>query len=671
MDVLDYDLVFTKQAQYKYAWQLSRRKQGTPTALTGELNLLQVAQLVGIDLNKLLNDFHDFKRNNFSDYLGGTGQKRLGAALYNALFNASDNHIKQAKKYFLYEHEVHLRIVSDCADIQTIPWQILANDDFLVNQGWMISLALTDKTRNIAEQPSSPRFLIIAPELDSKDFADTRGAAHADVLQKKLKQWNLVYANQPDAMQLVKTWEAFKKVAHTPWDIIYFYGHAHPDQYHRSEGACLLFEDHETQEPVPISMGALQRELNQHANVKPKLIYLNACHTGRSGLSSAASNLNAAAVIVNRTDALVDEARGQALAFFEHLFIAVEPRTPHHAIRTVYKHSRQNTVRWLTPVLYQHYKVWQLECPKAGALGSVDVNWQYLLDRSAQVTILHTCLTTMFSKKERVNTQTAALIWYGAPQQNVEMFTKRIEAEIDKERSEPKPVYIPLYLNWVKDEAVSDSVRFEHMLQQCFRVEGFENVSNILRQRHKISGSRPVVFHIISDPFSAKDDQFANVKRIFELLSYWDNLLVREKVHKNNRLVRFIFSFSYKVDEALLPGMGRLLASVNKEAFNHSGAPVAEGFKIHCLPPLSAVGVGDIEEFFKDKMGKALSGSDAQVRHQNIKAIMDLDNSSYQSIVSELPYLPGKLMNLPSLEQSDSDAIIAALLNQTDNTQDE
>lgn len=652
MQQSNYDLVFKKIENYQYDWSLQRRKC-TSTLLTGTLFLDKVAAAAGINIEALLVGFKDFNQQQFSQFFGNTGQLKLGLALYQSFFDSLPE--KRLLDYFPLDYEVSLRIVTDCNNLQRLPWQILAKKnnqaqvDFLINHGWSIALALPDRSQDIVKSPEISRILIIAPELQHNRYAPTKGAAHSELLQKKLKQWNGLY-KQSDALTVVQTWEALKQqLQAVDWDILYFYGHADLDQQHNSEGSCLVFAHVENNKKVVhVSLNDLQHELTRFGRT-PNLIYLNACHSGRSGIASAAQQLQAPAIVVNRSVAFVDEARAQAIRFFECLLTDYDKKTPHHAMQALYQ-DKQTNLRWLTPVLYQHYKAWQQPCAQQLRFSELDVNWQYLLDRSEQVSILHSCLNSMFNPTERVNTKTEALIWYGTHQQSVGMFSKRIEAEVQNDRS--NPAYIPLPLFWHEDEAVDNDVLFNQMLKGCLQVDNFANLPSLLRQQYKLSANRPVVFHLISAPFDIAKGTLHYIPRIFELLYFWNNL-VQTHINKQAGLCRFLFSFPCELpNEANLTKVEAFFKRQQQQVFEN--VSLKSGMSIHLLPALKAVTAEDVDKFFRDKMDEELPIDNPAERKKRIEAFLALGKSSYNKIVSLLPQLAHQLSRAALPKESEN-----------------
>jgi hypothetical protein len=489
-----------------------------------------------LSLKELVDDLSTYREETpLKPYLDAPFQSKIGQYLFKETIGRLE-----AKNHQLpLDEKLELRILCPDEHIAGLPWVLLWNTGkFLAAANCSVTLALAGrKESNFVELPYHPKILIIAPQPDDEQLGDTEAQAHLEDLRDLFEP-----AIVAKYIRFACTWDEFRTQAESfQADIVYYYGHGEGD----INNAFLVFVDqnqHKCQKPV-LDFAQVLDNLDK----KPRLAYINCCQGEAGGLLGVGQLLGhfIPAVLTNRMTAEIEAARQQALVFWRKLLL--DGLTPHEAVT----HMRRglittfNDPRWLTPVLYCHYRNWNpIER---------DHDLRLKLDRSRQFDPMLNQIEQMLEGHKH---KSMAYIWYGKKDQGVEAFHERLASDLLNKISNKGNMTQSKSPAW-PDDFKSPYRSFEEMYLQCF--EKADSIAEIPLYLPK-GASKRTLLYICHKPIQSSriDEKRTNEELIKEYLYWWDKQVV--PLLQNHQVfgllgISFIVSkpakFSKKLSEAL------------------------------------------------------------------------------------------------------------------------
>ncbi|VFM98667.1 MAG: hypothetical protein BECKG1743D_GA0114223_102872 [Candidatus Kentron sp. G] len=399
---------------------------------------------------------------------------------------------------------VILHIGSPDEHITRLPWVLLARgQELLCNCGWSVLLSgrpFAEADDNgeyrlqpppeMVELPPSPRLLVIAPQ--PKDAPPTEASAHLDRLQALLREGDrrLIWGQN---LRRADGWEEFVTVlpAFAP-HLVYFYGHGAGSE----QRADLLFQDNEGRR-LDVPMVDFAQCINGLES-PPRLVYVNCCQGDAAGLLGAGRQINAPAVLTNRTVAAIPAAisitQTQAMAVWESIILKGE--APHTALQQVYlrtaelKLSRAD-VRWMTPVLYGDYREWRANPAPPAKRYVKDPDWHLKVDRIGQfATVSHLAREMLRNQRPRC----LFFIWYGKAGEGIELFHERLEKDLEGDLPDRAELYT-VRPAW--PEALTDpEIAFREVVTEAFDVADVTQVPGRIRERTQGESGRRTLTYV-------------------------------------------------------------------------------------------------------------------------------------------------------------------------------
>ena len=502
-----YTVTFTKESLQVARWGEERAivSRADPRLLLDDKIILKGSEISLADLSQALIDYN---QDWLDDFLDERGQLEIGQYLYQEIFGS-------ITPYDLTEEGtgIELRIITKDEDIARLPWTLLAHDGvFLSTMGWAISLT-TDPGTVFCELPPRPKILAVVPQPD--ELGATGAGEHLQEMKELLTAADLAYGDAERFRVVADLASFYTELESLQPDILYYYGHGTGNH----QTTRLLFADqkgHTVDTPLPDLAAALQN-LPKHR--RPKLAYINCCQGDSGGLLGVGRQLlpHIPAVVTNRTTAFIDAARPQALAFWESLLLRGE--TPHRALSAT--HARLGglglttaDIRWMTPVLHCRYDQWQATPPVAPDRSKRDPHWRLKVDRVSQFSkVFYQTHQMLLERKPRG----LAYLWYGTPEQGLEIFHRRLSVELQEKLSETT-VY-SRELEWPDD--LHDPARsFADMFCQAFEVESLDHIPARIRTFSRRMGSRKVLVYLCHRPVTSK--HVFDPKKIRLYLDWWN-----------------------------------------------------------------------------------------------------------------------------------------------------
>lgn len=600
--MLNFDLII-QPATDGYAWGLYPQGQPSPR-LQGTFRL-DTVELKGslVKLSRLDDAFtyfdKDFLRTSFDE----AAQLQLGQYLYQSLFADAPADFFPAQKTVL------LRVVSDDAFIQRLPWNVLTrHNTFLVMENWHITVATqTSGAARTVQFADAPKVLLVCQE--PSDQTATKAREHGNELLQYFRGRYGYFLN-PQALAVVSDWAGFvRKLTEQTWDVIYYYGHGMGDGY----GASLLFADG-AGKAMEVSMGKLADVLK---NAPPSLLYLNACRSGGNGIAGSVTHLGMIpALLVNRTDALTDAALEQGRIFLERLLVDHYP--PHQAITHAYSSKGHGlaSVRWMTPILYQHYTEWHFPNSNVQHFVGKDMHWYLKLDRTAQFSRVFYHTNDMLVSDSPT---TLVCFWHGTQQQGVDRFHARLPIEL-KQRSRDMEM-VTFSFRWPLEFLDPHKV-CERMVREGFGVSFLDALPGML-QNLSIGGiSNPLVVHCRFE--TLRKGSPMNLGRLAVFLKWWET-----EVHARLRSygIRTLLALGYELKEP-----DPQFATICRNELTK--VKLKSGMKLELLDELQQVSEQDILDFLaKFDVELPVVGDD---RTKLINDIVVRTDGHYEKVLNEL-----------------------------------
>lgn len=410
---------------------------------------------------------------------------------------------------------IDLRIVSDDEHIARLPWVLLAHKNaFLAAEGWGISLARRHENPSVT-LPRNPRMLVAAPV--PADQPPTKAAAHLEELEHRLSNFN-PHLSWDEHLKRAESWEEFCRELKTfQPHIVYYYGHGKGDR----RQSRLLFCDTPGGRTLEVPLVDLRDLLAaQEARKRPLAVYLNCCQGDSGGLLGAGWQLGdiVPAVITNRTIAHIDPARAQGLAIWRSILLGGHP--PHQAMAEIRSQLGAlnldfNDARWMTPVLHCHYHKWEAQRRKPVDPLKHDPHWHLKLDRVTQFG------TVAFQTREMLRNEkprSLAFVWYGEPEQGVEIFHKRLNVELQNDL-ELGSDYMEVRPDWPMELSDPDHA-FADMLCAAFEVEKPDQIPRKIREHSHGASRRKTLVNVRHVPLYQQHR--INPKTLKQYLHWWD-----------------------------------------------------------------------------------------------------------------------------------------------------
>jgi len=387
-------------------------------------------------------------------------------------------------KYSLPKH-VDLRIFGD-EWINSLPWNLLANHGtFLCASGLSVAIGTTQPHGDIC-LPPSPYLLIIAPQ--PSGLGATQAGAHIEELCDVLGRHNPLF-RIGQHISVVRTWDALVDACtHSTPELLYYYGHGSGG----NGTSRLHFEDKVR------PMGDLALLLEQMAR-PPLFAYINCCLGDAGGLLGAGNQLGrvVSAVLTNRTVALVDAARQQAVKLWSAMLLRGEP--PQRAVAELQSRMDLRSfscgdIRWITPVLHAGYAGWHADLARVEDHFSNDPFWHLKVDRVVQYsTVMAQCELMLREQRPRCR----SFVWYGTAGQGVEIFHQRLHRELDD--ALPQASVHTVRLRWPDHLSKPDS-SFRNMLCEAFDVASLNDIPARVRHETQGCGTKQTLIYLRHEP---------------------------------------------------------------------------------------------------------------------------------------------------------------------------
>jgi hypothetical protein len=479
--------------------------QGNPAGNVWVDNLLLKPNdcIENLSLKELVDDLSTHDENNpLKPYLNASSQSKIGQYLFKETIARLE-----AIHQLPLDEKLELRILCPDEHIAGLPWVLLWNTGkFLATANCSVTLALAGRKKTEPEPvklPYYPKILIIAPQ--PNDVQSTEAQAHIE---------ELCHLFEPEIVEkyirFAHTWDEFRTQAESfQAEIIYYYGHGKGD----IDNAFLVFADQNQQ--------TCQKPILDFAQVldnlkkKPLLAYINCCQGDAGGLLGVGQQLGhfIPAVLTNRMTAQIEAARQQALAFLGGLLLG--GLTPHEAVTKMRRDlmTTFNDPRWMTPVLYCHYRNWNPI--------KRDNDLRLKLDRLRQFDPMLNQIEDMLESQKK---NSIAYIWFGQEGQGVETFHERLASDLLNKISNKGILTERKNPAWPDDFKIPNR-SFEDMYLQCF--EKANSIDDIPLYLPK-GASKRTLLYISHKPIQTLriDEKLTNEELIKDYLKWWDNQIV-------------------------------------------------------------------------------------------------------------------------------------------------
>ena len=545
-------------------------------------------------LSELFENLVDYQNKTkwLSEYFDDSKQLHLGHFLYEQTLGQCEARLPDLGS------KVELIVITTDPFIQQLPWTILSRDkrSFLIMDDWTINLA-TKRVNLPITFAEVPSLLVICPEPESRHFPSTQGRLHAEDLQRSLATYSRAL-DSPKYFSLAETWdECVQRLQSQHWDMVYFYGHSKGGEH----GSQLVFANKDGQAEL-YSVMALAKLLKKSP---PDVLYINACQSGSLSAAGAANQLGECvpALVVNRTDALISDAKKQASVFF-HALQQYYP--PHEALAEAYRTSsaKMTSTSWMTPLLFQHYVKWTFVDSNTQQLSEHDPNWRLRLDRFDQTAQLRARVSDMMKFKHPL---AMFCFWFGGQGQGVELYHDRIPVEIE----DGGISVVSRSFRW--PECFDDfDCNFEQMILDGLstdKIRRLDMIHKVLDQHQ--SSNKKVLLHCRFKTLRLPPHGHVYLEHIEEFLFWWnDRMMPILREHK----MSVILAVGYELDKEI-----PTFANDVQEEFEKR--PMDDDFMPLLLPELPAINDEHVIEFLKLKV-KNLRFDDAKQRKRFVQDLL-------------------------------------------------
>ena len=421
---------------------------------------------------------------------------------------------------------------------------------------------------------------MVTPEPDDEHVGPTEFEAHVIEIQRALRGY-YPKIRPEDRLRHVRSWEQFREEVSTrDYDLIYFYGHGAGDP---SRSRLWFEDDHGALVEKPIASLADAICVREK---RPSLIYVNCCQGDAGAMLGVGHQLSraAACVVTNRTMALVDVARRQALAFWDGLL--KYGQKPHMAASALYQQPDKvgvgrNEVHWFTPVVHANYAAWESKPVQPDR--EIDPHWDLNLDRIPQFGELTLIVRNMMREPKR---KALAFIWFGEYGQGMQLFHERVEVKLENELQEER-VFVRRP-RWPESIAHADfakiqNAEWEAKLREVFSVQTMNEVPAKLR-----SDAEHQQVILLSFPHVNRDTiKCMSPKHLLSYLEWWDGHVLQQFDSQDKQFI-LLFSFEAKKSDVFAD---QLAADYSAVDFHD--------LVVRRLPPLGSVFRQDVSDFLE------------------------------------------------------------------------
>lgn len=538
-------------------------------------------------LQTILNWLDSFDQNALQTHLDENGMYALGVYLYQQTLALYPHH------HQLPGEGVELRIISPCEHIHRLPWNMLARDGLMLQAaGWQITLATMPDNRQVV-WPALPVVLVAAPEplldMAGKHIAPTHSLTHLKHLKQQLTSHTPAYAHT-DYFRVVTSWgELHQALQEQHFDVLYYYGHglasrllfATPDK--ASSADYRTFQD-------------LRIALRDAKGGAPTVCYVNACFGNSGGQMGAGLQLGnvCAAVVANRTAAIIETAMQQGQEFLERLLL--EARPPETALLDALTRcgNTSGDVRWVTPILHRHYTDWKIaHKPERFHLDKRDPHWEYKLDRVTQSGELGKRAELAIKHQSPA---TVCCIWYGCTNVGVELFHERIPLELRQFRQQIQIAHCRM--DWPQLDLENMAKAWEECLLASLRTSAtpfaraadtLDNIPRFLEQLAGQTGKRTLL-HLRLKTINQQVRMTPGKLRDF--LEWWQDRVVLPILKPAH--IQTLMTVGFEVPETKLAKIPELF-----DAYLEPLNDQYNSLSVYLLPQLLLLERQDLREFIK------------------------------------------------------------------------
>jgi len=172
----------------------------------------------------------------------------------------------------------------------------------------------------------------------------------------------------------------------------------------------------------------------------------------------------------------------------------------------------------MTPVLHCRYEDWQANPPDPPSRLERDPHWRLKVDRVNQFSkVFYQTHQMLLEQKPRG----LAYLWYGTPEQGLEIFHRRLSVELQEKLSETAVYLRPL--EW-PDELHDPARSFADRFCQAFEVENLEHIPARIRTFSRRVSGQKVLVYLCHRPVTSK--YVFDPKKIRLYLDWWNKRLL-------------------------------------------------------------------------------------------------------------------------------------------------
>ncbi|QTA78700.1 Alpha/beta hydrolase fold-containing protein [Desulfonema limicola] len=501
----------------------------------------------GISLNSLVSTIDHFDIDQIKQYLNdeNNSQFMFGRYLYKNIFN--DIPFSQIRPQ---TGETQLLFITSDNYFSRLPWHLLADRrGFLTNCSVSICPDLPEKD---AELPKNPILLAVSsypvekkPEMeihiknlkkmliahDSSSPPGEKRLTMNPVERKMLLAHDSNFLPGERFISAQFLTEFKRKLKEISPQAIYlntpFTGTAYNPK--------IVFNDNNELAEMQVTELA---ELLEQKDRKPIVLYLNSFEGSASVITGAARILlhQVPAVIAVRSPALGKAALKQALMFWHGLFIRGLP--PHKIISKMAWNTSELSLnipdpRWAVPILYRNYDKWKSYPPKTIKRDERDPYWSFKLDRVQQFTRVFSQVFDMFHEKKP---KSCAYLWYGKPDQGVDIFLNRLKVEFqEKLKQVGMIVKNPIWPHIIDKPEKS----YSQMMCQAFGTEDLKQIPMKIREQLNLMGDKKGLVYIGHEP--VRYEYQCSPENLETYIKWWDSEFVKLLPEKTYSLLGIPF----------------------------------------------------------------------------------------------------------------------------------
>lgn len=482
------------------------------------------------DIKALLDTYLDdeFLANNTWD-MRIAEQKKIGMALWNSVFGRGANFDIGSWLHFIPEIDQATNDTSFVDFLCKVPWAMLTNggsgDPMFLALDLSDPAAITiDAGTAVPEQrrgnynirqPSTPRLLLVMPEVVHKESDKNTGAAsHRETLMKILGPHYEKSNALQDNIKWVRSFDEFSKILKTErFDphIIYFYGHGSTPG---GQGAVFQFDNQGAEDWVWVEEIAFLISQVVEANGSPPFIWFNAC-LGAAAIQDSALRLfskTASCVVAMRTVVRMDASRTLAEQALKS--VIVDRLSPPVAIREVLRNCPSDWMRsghWASTVVAAQFTDWTALGDDERVAEDDDAvgNFPIRVDRVDALGKIEALLRAVLTEQS-TPTNPAILFWSGSDDQMPVVFEERVRDVVVERFPGFKPVLLKVELQATARPSGPDELaaQLRVAIYKGLGASHQVNVANLGDIRRRIlnmSPGRSGVLTFLHGPLTATD----------------------------------------------------------------------------------------------------------------------------------------------------------------------